>query len=135
MVRISVLGDALKTMYNAEKRGKRQILIRPSSRVVIKFLQVMMKKGKLTKVNDGCMFCDRLQHLRKAVTSNKSAAHAMQILLTVGLHGRILQSLDNPILYSHKGVGGAEPSQARVPCRIHRRVRVCGRPQGRKDCC
>jgi hypothetical protein len=25
MVRISVLGDALKTMYNAEKRGKRQV--------------------------------------------------------------------------------------------------------------
>ena len=46
MVRISVLGDALKTMYNAEKRGKRQVLIRPSSKVVIKFLQVMMKKGR-----------------------------------------------------------------------------------------
>ena len=48
MVRISVLGDSLKTMYNAEKRGKRQVLIRPSSRVVIKFLQVMMKKGTYT---------------------------------------------------------------------------------------
>lgn len=46
MVRISVLHDALKTMYNAEKRGKRQVLIRPSSKVVIKFLQVMMKHGK-----------------------------------------------------------------------------------------
>lgn len=45
MVLISVLAHALKTMYNAEKRGKRQVLIRPSSKVVIKFLQVMQKKG------------------------------------------------------------------------------------------
>ncbi len=45
MVRVSVLNDALKTMYNAEKRGKRQVLLRPSSKVVIKFLQVMMRHG------------------------------------------------------------------------------------------
>eukprot|EP00884_Botryococcus_braunii_P005460 jgi/Botrbrau1/14915/Bobra.0018s0019.1 len=45
MVLISVLANALKTMYNAEKRGKRQVLIRPSSKVVIKFLQVMQRKG------------------------------------------------------------------------------------------
>ena len=45
MVRISVLGDALKTMYNAEKRGKRQVLIRPASKVVIKFLQLMQRHG------------------------------------------------------------------------------------------
>lgn len=37
--------DALKTMYNAERKGKKQVLIRPSSKVVIKFLQVMMKHG------------------------------------------------------------------------------------------
>lgn len=46
MVRVSVLNDALKTLYNAEKRGKRQVLLRPSSKVVIKFLQVMMRHGK-----------------------------------------------------------------------------------------
>ncbi|KAK1357336.1 Small subunit ribosomal protein S15Ae [Heracleum sosnowskyi] len=45
MVRVSVLNDALKSMFNAEKRGKRQVMIRPSSKVVIKFLMVMQKHG------------------------------------------------------------------------------------------
>ena len=31
MVLISVLSDALKTILNAERAGKRQVLIRPSS--------------------------------------------------------------------------------------------------------
>mmetsp|Transcript_30231 Transcript_30231/g.81240 ORF Transcript_30231/g.81240 Transcript_30231/m.81240 type:complete len:131 (+) Transcript_30231:56-448(+) len=45
MVKISVLADTLKTMTNAEKRGRRQVMLRPSSKVVIKFLQQMMKHG------------------------------------------------------------------------------------------
>lgn len=44
-MRMSVLGDALKTLANAEKRGKRQVLLRPSSKVIIKFLQVMQAHG------------------------------------------------------------------------------------------
>lgn len=45
MVLVSVLNNALKSMFNAEKRGKRQVLLRPASKVVIKFLQLMQKFG------------------------------------------------------------------------------------------
>lgn len=46
MVKMGVLADTLKTISNAEKRGKRQVLIRPCSKVVVKFLQVMQKNGE-----------------------------------------------------------------------------------------
>ncbi|KAA8495085.1 40S ribosomal protein S15a [Porphyridium purpureum] len=45
MVRMSVLADALKTLSNAEKKGKRQVLLRPASKTLISFLQVMQKHG------------------------------------------------------------------------------------------
>ena len=47
MVRVSVLNDCLRSIFNAEKRGKRQVLVRPASKVIIKFLQQMMKHGTL----------------------------------------------------------------------------------------
>ncbi|KAG5791402.1 hypothetical protein H9Q69_009559 [Fusarium xylarioides] len=56
MVRTSVLHDALNAINNAEKAGKRQVLIRPSSKVIIKFLQVMQRHvaliGEFEEVDD-----------------------------------------------------------------------------------
>uniref|UniRef100_A0A7S1XQF3 40S ribosomal protein S15a n=2 Tax=Phaeomonas parva TaxID=124430 RepID=A0A7S1XQF3_9STRA len=55
MVRMSTLADALKTISNAEKRGKRQVVVRPCSKVIIKFLQYMQKNGyigEFTVVDD-----------------------------------------------------------------------------------
>lgn len=45
MVMMSVLSRALRTIASAERRGKRQVLLRPSSKVIVKFLQVMQKHG------------------------------------------------------------------------------------------
>ena len=41
----NILADALKCIVNAERKGKRQVLLRPSSKVLIKFLKLMQKKG------------------------------------------------------------------------------------------
>merc|ERR1711894_514598 len=49
MVLMDSLANALKTINNAEKRGKRQVLLRPSSKVVVRFLTVMMKHGYIGK--------------------------------------------------------------------------------------
>ncbi|KAG7580022.1 hypothetical protein FFLO_00230 [Filobasidium floriforme] len=45
MTRVSVLNDCLNNIVNAERRGKRQVLIRPASKVVVKVLSVMQKHG------------------------------------------------------------------------------------------
>ena len=49
MVKMSVLSECLKKMVNAEKAGKRQVLLRPVSKVVIKFLRCMQKFGYINE--------------------------------------------------------------------------------------
>merc|ERR1712098_138510 len=45
MVLMDSLASALKCIHNAEKRGKRQVCLRPCSSVTVRFLKVMMKHG------------------------------------------------------------------------------------------
>ena len=51
-MRDSVLNDTLKTIVNASRRGKRQVIVRPSSKVVIKFLEVMQKHGYIDEFEE-----------------------------------------------------------------------------------
>lgn len=44
-MKANILANALKTIMNAERKGKRQVMLRPSSKVLIKFLKLMQKKG------------------------------------------------------------------------------------------
>ncbi|KAM3133281.1 40S ribosomal protein S15a [Paramecium bursaria] len=45
MVKVNVLNDCLRSIVNAERQGRKQVLIRPVSKLVIKFLQVMQRQG------------------------------------------------------------------------------------------
>ena len=55
MGRVNVLADALKTISNASRMGKGEVMVRPSSNIIIKFLKIMQESGyiqEFSKIED-----------------------------------------------------------------------------------
>jgi len=55
MGRVNVLADALKKISNASRMGKGEVMVRPSSNIIIKFLNIMQESGyiqEFSKIED-----------------------------------------------------------------------------------
>ena len=55
MGRVNVLADALKNISNASRMGKGEVMVRPSSNIIIKFLKIMQESGyiqEFSKIDD-----------------------------------------------------------------------------------
>ncbi len=80
---MSVLADCLKAISNAEKAGKRQVLIRPSSKVIVKFLEVMQKNGYIGEFEVG--LTDVRRPLRRRPSVTRVPCCAFRSLMTTAL--------------------------------------------------
>lgn len=69
--------DALNNIVNAERRGKRQVLIRPSSKVIVKFLSVMQRHGQW---QPRLLFSPIEHHIRRDNYSRRTGCTLQSIL-------------------------------------------------------
>merc|ERR1711918_159404 len=117
MVRISVLNDCLTTISNAEKRGFRQVILRPISKVVIKFLRVMQKQGYIGEfefVDDhraGKIVLELIGRLNKCGCI--SPRYDIQVSEMEGWTGRLLPSRQFGVIVLTTSAGIMDMEEAR----------------------
>ena len=97
MVRISVLADTLRALTNAERRGKRQVLVRPASKVTIKFLQVMQKHGYVGEF--------------EIVDDHRAGKIVVNLLGRLNKAGAISPRFDVPLANMEKWINNLLPSR------------------------
>lgn len=117
VVRLSLLLQ--KSIYNAEKKGKKQVLIRPSSKVVIKFLQVMQKHGEREETGAYIL------QMRLCPTGWPQLCCVCTCGDSVRTHRGIVVAIMT-LSSTHRIHPGHR--------RLHWRVRVCGQPPLWQDC-
>lgn len=119
---MSVLADCLKAITNAEKSGKRQVLIRPCSKVIVKFLQVMQKNGYIGEFEVRLQFWGRFsvlmsRHLSLAclsqiVDDHRSGKIVVELTGRINKCGVISPRFDIQVNDVEKWVGNLLPSRA-----------------------
>merc|ERR1711973_361527 len=111
MVLVSVLANAMNRIVNAERKGKQQVLLRPSSRGIIGFLTVMQSKGYIgnfTVVDDkrrGKIVVELLGRLNKCGVvsprfdvSLSKLDHTASVLLPARQFGHVVLTTSSGIM-------------------------------------
>ena len=93
----NILANAMKSILNAERKGKRQVLLRPSSKVLIKFLKLMQKRGYIGEF--------------EAIDDHRSGKIVVELLGRINKCGVISPRFDVPLSDLEKWTTNILPSR------------------------